>query len=99
MHGQSHQVGFPENSTPVFDTGTNVRKEIAKIGKFEMMGEVMSPLLRVKTFIGKTPEGEISRADVNGTTQAKYRATVTAVTPTGTGDQTEGPQGQIQRAV
>ena len=31
----SPQVGFPENSTPVFDTGTNL-KEIAKVGKFEV---------------------------------------------------------------
>jgi len=93
----SPQVGFPENSTPVFDTGTNV-KEIAKIGKFEVDGEGNVTFTPVKTFIGKTPEVEISRADVNGTVaKAKYRATVTAVTPTGTGDQTEGPQGQVQK--
>ena len=93
----SPQVGFPENSTPVFDTGTNV-KEIAKIGKFEVDGEGNVTFTPVKTFVGKTPEIELSRADVNGTVaKAKYRATVTAVTPTGTGDQTEGPQGQVQK--
>ena len=93
----SPQVGFPENSTPVFDTGTNV-KEIAKIGKFEVDGEGNITFTPVKTFVGKTPEVELSRADVNGTVaKAKYRATVTAVTPTGTGDQTEGPQGQVQK--
>ena len=93
----SPQVGFPENSTPVFDTGTNV-KEIAKIGKFEVDGEGNVTFTPVKTFVGKTPEVELSRADVNGTVaKAKYRATVTAVTPTGTGDQTEGPQGQVQK--
>ena len=92
----SPQVGFPENSTPVFDTGTNV-KEIAKVGKFEVDGEGNVTFTPVKTFVGKTPEVELSRADVNGTVaKAKYRATVTAVTPTGTGDQTEGPQGQVQ---
>ena len=93
----SPQVGFPENSTPVFDTGTNV-KEIAKIGKFEVDGEGNVTFTPVKTFVGKTPEIEISRTDVNGTVaKAKYRSTVTAVTPTGTGDQTEGPQGQVQK--
>ncbi|MFS9172295.1 CshA/CshB family fibrillar adhesin-related protein [Streptococcus sanguinis] len=93
----SPQVGFPENSTPVFDTGTNV-KEIAKVGKFEVDGEGNITFTPVKTFVGKTPEVELSRADVNGTVvKAKYRATVTAVTPTGTGDQTEGPQGQVQK--
>ena len=93
----SPQVGFPENSTPVFDTGTNV-KEIAKVGKFEVDGEGNVTFTPVKAFIGKTPEVEISRADVNGTVaKAKYRATVTAVTPTGTGDQTEGPKGQVQK--
>ena len=93
----SPQVGFPENSTPVFDTGTNV-KEIAKIGKFEVDGEGNVTFTPVKTFVGKTPEIELSRTDVNGTVaKAKYRATVTAVTPTGTGDQTEGPQGQVQK--
>ena len=93
----SPQVGFPENSTPAFDTGTNV-KEITKVGKFEVDGEGNVTFTPVKTFVGKTPEVELSRADVNGTVaKAKYRATVTAVTPTGTGDQTEGPQGQVQK--
>ena len=93
----SPQVGFPTDSTPVFDTGTNV-KEIAKIGKFEVDGEGNVTFTPVKTFVGKTPEVELSRTDVNGTVaKAKYRATVTAVTPTGTGDQTEGPQGQVQK--
>ena len=93
----SPQVGFPENSTPVFDTGTNL-KEIAKVGKFEVDGEGNVTFTPDKTFVGKTPEVELSRADVNGTVaKAKYRATVTAVTPTGTGDQTEGLQGQVQK--
>jgi len=90
------QVGFPENSTPVFDTGTNV-KEIAKVGKFEVDGEGNVTFTPVKTFVGKTPEIELSRADANGTVaKANYQATVTAVTPTGTGTKTEGLQGQIQ---
>ena len=93
----SPQVGFPDNSTPVFDTGTNV-KEIAKVGKFEVDAEGNVTFTPINTFVGKTPEVELSRADVNGTVaKTKYRATVTAVTPTGTGDQTEGPQGQVQK--
>ena len=93
----SPQVGFPKNSTPVFDTGTNV-KEIAKVGKFEVDAEGNVTFTPINTFVGKTPEVELSRTDVNGTVaKAKYRATVTAVTPTGTGDQTEGPQGQVQK--
>ena len=51
----------------------------------------------VKTFVGKTPEIEVSRADVNGTlAKAKYQATVTAVKPIGVGNKTEGLQGQVQ---
>ena len=93
----SPQVGFPDNSTPVFDTGTNV-KEIAKVGKFEVDAEGNVTFTPINTFVGKTPEVELSRADVNGTVaKTKYRATVTAVTPTGTGDQTEGPQGKVQK--
>ncbi|WNU95710.1 CshA/CshB family fibrillar adhesin-related protein [Streptococcus sp. DTU_2020_1000888_1_SI_GRL_NUU_041A] len=93
----SPQVGFPTDSTPVFDTGTNV-KEIAKVGKFEVDAEGNVTFTPINTFVGKTPEVELSRTDVNGTVaKAKYRATVTAVTPTGTGDQTEGPQGQVQK--
>ena len=50
----------------------------------------MLPLLQSKIFVGKTPEIELSRADVNGTVaKTNYQATVTAVTPTGTGTKTE----------
>ena len=92
----SPQVGFPENSRPVFDTGTNV-KEIAKVGKLEVDMEGNVTFTPVKTFVGKTPEIELSRADVNGTVaKANYQATVTAVIPTGTGAKTEGLQGQVQ---
>ena len=93
----SPQVGFPTDSTPIFDTGTNV-KEIAKVGKFEVDVEGNVTFTPVKSFVGKTPEVELSRTDVNGTAaKANYQATVTAVTPTGTGDKTEGLQGQVQK--
>ena len=93
----SPQVGFPENSTPIFDTGTTVQ-EVAKVGKFEVDAEGNVIFTPVKSFVGKTPEIELSRADVNGTVaKANYQATVTAVTPTGTGDRTEGLQGQVQK--
>ena len=93
----SPQVGFPTDSTPIFDTGTNV-KEIAKVGKFEVDVEGNVTFTPVKSFVGKTPEVELSRADINGTAaKANYQATVIAVTPTGTGDKTEGLQGQVQK--
>ena len=93
----SPQVGFPTDSAPVFDTGTNV-KEIAKVGKFEIDAEGNVTFTPVKSFVGKTPEVELSRADINGTAaKANYQATVIAVTPTGTGDKTEGLQGQVQK--
>ena len=93
----SPQVGFPTDSTPVFDTGTNV-KEISKVGKFEVDADGNVTFTPVKSFVGKTPEVELSRTDVNGTAaKANYQATVTAVTPTGTGDKTEGLQGQVQK--
>ena len=90
------EVGFSVDSTPVFDTGTNV-KEIENVGKFEVDIDGNITFTPVKTFVGKTPEIEVSRADVNGTlAKAKYQATVTAVKPTGFGNKTEGLQGQVQ---
>ena len=90
------EVGFSADSTPVFDTGTNV-KEIENVGKFEVDIDGNITFTPVKTFVGKTPEIEVSRADVNGIiAKAKYQATVTAVKPTGVGNKTEGLQGQVQ---
>ena len=90
------EVGFSAGNPPIFDTGTNV-KEIENVGKFEVDIDGNITFTPVKTFIGKTPEIEVSRADVNGTlAKAKYQATVTAVKPTGVGNKTEGLQGQVQ---
>ncbi|WP_314365470.1 CshA/CshB family fibrillar adhesin-related protein [uncultured Streptococcus sp.] len=90
------EVGFSADNPPVFDTGTNV-KEIENVGKFEVDIDGNITFTPVKTFVGKTPEIEVSRADVNGTVaKAKYQATVTAVKPTGVGNKTEGLQGQVQ---
>ena len=90
------EVGFSADNSPVFDTGTNV-KEIENVGKFEVDIDGNITFTPVKTFVGKTPEIEVSRADVNGTlAKAKYQATVTAVKPTGVGNKTEGLQGQVQ---
>ena len=90
------EVGFSADNTPVFDTGTNV-KEIENVGKFEVDIDGNITFTPVKTFVGKTPEIEVSRADVNGTlAKAKYQATVTAVKPTGVGNKTKGLQGQVQ---
>ena len=90
------EVGFSADNPPVFDTGTNV-KEIENVGKFEVDIDGNITFTPVKTFVGKTPEIEVSRADVNGTlAKAKYQATVTAVKPTGFGNKTEGLQGQVQ---
>ena len=90
------EVGFSADNPPIFDTGTNV-KEIENVGKFEVDIDGNITFTPVKTFVGKTPEIEVSRADVNGTVaKAKYQATVTAVKPTGVGNKTEGLQGQVQ---
>ena len=90
------EVGFSADNPPVFDTGTNV-KEIENVGKFEVDIDGNITFTPVKTFVGKTPEIEVSRADVNGTlAKTKYQATVTAVKPTGVGNKTEGLQGQVQ---
>ena len=90
------EVGFSADNPPVFDTGTNV-KEIENVGKFEVDIDGNITFTPVKTFVGKTPEIEVSRADVNGTlAKTKYQATVTAVKPSGVGNKTEGLQGQVQ---
>ena len=90
------EVGFSADNPPVFDTGTNV-KEIENVGKFEVDIDGNITFTPFKTFVGKTPEIEVSRADLNGTlAKAKYQATVTALKPTGVGNKTEGLQGQVQ---
>ena len=90
------KVGFPVDSSPVFDTGTNV-KEIAKVGKFEVDAEGNITFTPDKRFVGETPEISISRKDANGiAAKVTYIATVTPVTPTGTNVTSTGPQGLPQ---
>ena len=89
-------VPFPADSTPLFDNGTAV-KEVPNVGKFEVDAEGKVTFTPDKQFKGETPELEITRVDANGTpVTVEYQAVVKEVVPTGTGDKTEGLQGQVQ---
>ena len=89
-------VPFPADSTPLFDNGTTV-KEVPNVGKFEVDADGKVTFTPDKQFKGETPELELTRLDANGTpVTVKYQAVVKEVVPTGTGDKTEGLQGQVQ---
>ena len=86
-------VPFPAGSTPLFDNGSTV-KEVPNIGKFEVDADGKVTFTPDKQFKGETPELELTRTDVNGTSvTVKYQAVVKEVTPTGTTATSTGPQG------
>ena len=77
-------VPFPANSTPLFDNHSTV-KEVQNVGKFEVDADGKVTFTPDKQFKGETPELELTRTDVNGTSvTVKYQAVVKEVTPTGT---------------
>ena len=89
-------VPFPADSTPLFDNGTAV-KEVSNVGKFEVDADGSVTFTPDKQFIGNPDPVTVKRVDKNGTpVTATYSPEFTKVTPTGTGDKTEGLQGQVQ---
>ena len=96
VNGQKQTVAFPAGSTPLFDNGSTV-KEVPTVGKFEVDEDGNVTFTPEKQFKGLTPEIRITRTDTNGSTAtAIYKATVTAVTPTGTNITSTGKQGRPQ---
>jgi len=96
VNGQKQTVAFPAGSTPLFDNGSTV-KEVPTVGKFEVDEDGNVTFTPEKQFKGITPDIRITRTDRNGSTAtAIYKATVTAVTPTGTNITSTGKQGRPQ---
>ena len=89
-------VPFPADSTPLFDNGTTV-KEVPNVGKFEVDADGKVTFTPDKQFVGNPDPVTVKRVDKNGTpVTATYSPEFTKVTPTGSGDKTEGLQGQVQ---
>ena len=96
VNGQKQTVAFLAGSTPLFDNGSTV-KEVPTVGKFEVDEDGNVTFTPEKQFKGLTPDIRITRTDRNGSTAtAIYKATVTAVTPTGTNITSTGKQGRPQ---
>ncbi|MDO4667879.1 MAG: LPXTG cell wall anchor domain-containing protein, partial [Streptococcus sp.] len=94
--GSDAGVTYPANSTPVFDNGTTV-KEVPNVGKFELDAQGKVTFTPEKQFVGESPAVEISRTDDQGVVhKTTYKATVAAVTPTGSDATSTGQQGQVQ---
>jgi len=79
-----------------FDDG-QPKKTVAGIGEYTINSDGSITFTPDKQYVGTPAPVTVKRVDENGTeVRATYTPTVTKVTPTGTGDKTEGLQGQVQ---
>ena len=90
------QIPIDMSKSMTFENGTNTL-EVANEGTYTVNSDDTVTFKPVKQFTGKATPVTVKRVDANGTeVTAAYTPTVTKVTPTGTGDKTEGLQGQFQ---
>ena len=79
-----------------FDDG-QPKKTVAGVGEYTINSDGSITFTPDKKYVGTPAAVTVKRVDENGTeVTATYTPTVTKVTPTGTGDKTEGLQGQVQ---
>ncbi|MBZ2077503.1 LPXTG-anchored fibrillar adhesin CshB, partial [Streptococcus oralis] len=79
-----------------FDDG-QPKKIVAGVGEYTINSDGSITFTPDKKYVGTPAAVTVKRVDENGTeVRASYTPTVTKVTPTGTGDKTEGLQGQVQ---
>ncbi|AOS71558.1 CshA/CshB family fibrillar adhesin-related protein [Streptococcus gordonii] len=73
------------------------KKIVAGVGEYTINSDGSITFTPDKKYVGTPATVTVKRVDENGTeVRASYTPTVTKVTPTGTGDNTEGLQGQVQ---
>ncbi|QXA18116.1 YSIRK-type signal peptide-containing protein [Streptococcus gordonii] len=96
FQGGDPLVPIDETVEPTFDDGSK-EKNIPGQGTYTIAPDGTVTFTPDKQFVGKPDPVTVKRVDKNGTpVTATYSPEFTKVTPTGTGDKTEGLQGQVQ---
>ena len=90
------EVPMDDESPATFEDG-NITKTVDKVGTYTVAKDGTVTFTPDKAFSGEAPEVTVKRVDKNGTSvTAKYKPTVTKVTPTGTDTTSTGLQGKVQ---
>ncbi|VTS80256.1 LPXTG-anchored fibrillar adhesin CshB [Streptococcus gordonii] len=96
FQGGDPLVPIDETVEPTFEDGSK-EKSIPGQGTYTIASDGTVTFTPDKQFVGKPDPVTVKRVDKNGTpVTATYSPEFTKVTPTGTGDKTEGLQGQVQ---
>ena len=96
FEGGDPLVPIDETVEPTFEDGSK-EKSIPGQGTYTIAPDGTVTFTPDKQFVGKPDPVTVKRVDKNGTpVTATYSPEFTKVTPTGTGDKTEGLQGQVQ---
>ena len=92
----SPEVPMDDESPATFEDG-NITKTVDKVGTYTVAKDGTVTFTPNKDFSGEAPEVTVKRVDKNGTAvTAKYKPTVTKVTPTGKDTTSTGLQGKVQ---
>ena len=96
FQGGDPLVPIDETAEPTFEDGSK-EKSIPGQGTYTIAPDGTVTFTPDKQFVGNPDPVTVKRVDKNGTpVTATYSPEFTKVTPTGTGDKTEGLQGQVQ---
>ena len=96
FQGGDPLVPIDETVEPTFEDGSK-EKSIPGQGTYTIAPDGTVTFTPDKQFVGKPDPVTVKRLDKNGTpVTATYSPEFTKVTPTGSGDKTEGLQGQVQ---
>ena len=96
FQGGDPLVPIDETVEPTFDDGSK-EKSIPGQGTYTIAPDGTVTFTPDKQFVGSPDPVTVKRVDKNGTpVTATYSPEFTKVTPTGSGDKTEGLQGQVQ---
>ena len=96
FQGGDPLVPIDETVEPTFEDGSK-EKTIPGQGTYTIAPDGTVTFTPDKQFVGSPDPVTVKRVDKNGTpVTATYSPEFTKVTPTGTGDKTEGLQGQVQ---
>ncbi|MCP8924298.1 hypothetical protein NMK89_10020, partial [Streptococcus oralis] len=96
FQGGDPLVPIDETVEPTFEDGSK-EKSIPGQGTYTIAPDGTVTFTPDKQFVGNPDPVTVKRADKNGTpVTATYSPEFTKVTPTGSGDKTEGLQGQVQ---
>ena len=96
FQGGDPLVPIDETVEPTFEDGSK-EKSIPGQGTYTIAPDGTVTFIPDKQFVGNPDPVTVKRVDKNGTpVTATYSPEFTKVTPTGSGDKTEGLQGQVQ---